>query len=506
MTVEEFDVAVIGGGPAGSTVGRLLVEWGHSVLILCRPSGSQPALAESLPPSSRKLFDHLGILGQVDEAGFYRSSGNTVWWGEAAGRVETFPGSSENWGYQVLRSDFDHLLLQLAGVSGACVHAHGTVSQVDLETGGPARLEYQTGDGKKGQVTALFVLDCSGRAGVLARRNLRKREPGFNTFAIAGVWERESGWQLEDESHTLVETYRNGWAWSIPPSPARRYFTVMLDPETTPIQRSGGLKSTYLAEIEKTTHFRRLLMGSRLQTPPWGCDASLYSARRFAGPQFLLVGDAGSFIDPLSSFGVKKALASAWMAAVVVNTCLRRPEMANAALEFFSNREQHVYLSYLKQSTRFFAEAAAHHPHPFWNGRSRPRVEANLWLPDEEALRQDPEVLAALDALKQGESIRLRRSQTVSVQKGAGIQGREVVLEEVLVGPNLPGVRFLGGVDLPVLVGMAAKHRQVPDLFEAYNRICPPVELPNFLGALSVLLAKGILIDQSSLGLDIVPG
>ena len=497
MTAEEYDVAVIGGGPAGSTVGRLLAEWGYSVLILCRPPGSQPVLAESLPPSSRKLFDHLGILGQLDAAGFYRSSGNTVWWGEGEGRVEKFSGSSENLGYQVLRSDFDHLLLQLAEVSGACVHLHGTVSQVDIETGGRARLEYQAGGGNMGQVSALFVLDCSGRAGVLARRDLRTREPGFNTFAIAGIWERESGWQLEDESHTLVETYRNGWAWSIPLSPARRYFTVMLDPEMTPIKRSAGLKSTYLAEIEKTTHFRRLLMGSRLQTPPWGCDASLYSARRFAGPQFLLVGDAGSFIDPLSSFGVKKALASAWMAAVVVNTCLRRSEMTEAALEFFSNREQHVYLSYLKQSTHFFAEAAVHHPHPFWNGRSRPRVEANLWLPDEEALRQDPEVLAALEALKQGESIRLTGSQTVSVLQGAGIQGREVVMEEMLVGPDLPGVRFLGGVDLPVLVGMAAKYRQVPDLFEAYNRICPPVELPNFLGALSVLLAKEILIAQN---------
>ncbi len=72
-----------------------------------------------------------------------------------------------------------------------------------------------------------------------------------------------------------------------------------------------------------------------------------------------------------------------------------------------------------------------------------------------------------------------------------------MVLEDVLVGPDLPGVRFLGGVDLPVLVGMAAKYRQVPDLFEAYNRICPPVELPNFLGALSVLLAKEILIAQN---------
>ena len=59
--VEEFDVVIIGGGPSGATAGRLLAEWGHSVLILCRPLGRQLAMAESLPPSSRKLFAHLGI-------------------------------------------------------------------------------------------------------------------------------------------------------------------------------------------------------------------------------------------------------------------------------------------------------------------------------------------------------------------------------------------------------------------------------------------------------------
>ncbi len=84
--MERFDVAVIGGGPAGSTIGRLLAEWGHSVLILCKPPGQRPSLAESLPPSSRKLFSFLGILNAVDGAGFYRTSGNTVWWGHGAGR------------------------------------------------------------------------------------------------------------------------------------------------------------------------------------------------------------------------------------------------------------------------------------------------------------------------------------------------------------------------------------------------------------------------------------
>ena len=60
---------------------------------------------------------------------------------------------------------------------------------------------------------------------------------------------------------------------------------------------------------------------------------------------FLIGGDAAATLDPLSSFGVKKAVASGWVAAVVVNTCLRRPEMEVAALQFFEEREREVFES-----------------------------------------------------------------------------------------------------------------------------------------------------------------
>ncbi len=171
--------------------------------------------------------------------------------------------------------------------------------------------------------------------------------------------------------------------------------------------------------------------------------------------------------------------------------------MREVALEFFSNRERQVYLNYLKQSVRYYEEAAARHVHRFWTDRAQARVGADLWVADEEELKHDPEVLATFDALKKSAFIKLRRRGSLSIEKQATINGREVVLEEVLVSPGLPsGLRFLGGVNLPTLVEIASEHSQVPDLFEAYNRICPPVELSNFLGSLSVLLAKGILINH----------
>ena len=87
-----LDAVIIGGGPAGSTAGRLLAQWGHSVAILTAPPGSRPGLAECLPSSNRKLFQFLGIADAIDHAGFFRTLGNTVWWGSAERRRGTLPG------------------------------------------------------------------------------------------------------------------------------------------------------------------------------------------------------------------------------------------------------------------------------------------------------------------------------------------------------------------------------------------------------------------------------
>src|SRR5436305_10624603 len=119
-----FDALIIGGGPAGATTARLLAEWGHSVALLAAPADPRRALAECLPPSNRKLFQFLGILDAIDGAGFYRTTGNTVWWGGGERRVEPYP---EGWGYQVPRTQLDAVLLGLARAAGARVRT-GTVT------------------------------------------------------------------------------------------------------------------------------------------------------------------------------------------------------------------------------------------------------------------------------------------------------------------------------------------------------------------------------------------
>jgi flavin-dependent dehydrogenase len=488
------DVAIIGGGPAGAAAAGLLSAWGHSVTVFSRSGSASSRLAESLPPSTLKILDRIGALSAVNGAGFVRSTGHSVWWGGSDVRIEDFPKGTR--GYQVLRSDLDRLLLGLAKTNGAHIRAETTVQSVERE-GDLYRLDCATAEGIV-PITARWVFDCSGRSGVIARRGLRNREEGSRTLALVGVWHSAEGWDIPDPTHTLVESYTDGWAWSVPVEEHTRYFTLMVDPIMTGLQRGKEIGPIYASEMAKTKRFAELLDGAVLRGELWACNASMYSAHHFSDDHMLLVGDAASFLDPVSSFGVKKALASGWRAAVVAHTCLKHPEMTTASLDFHEGRERRVYASYSRQSAEVFGMAGQAHQHAFWTDRAamdevHDESDADGDL-DIQRLKRDPTVLTAFDRLRRSPSIDLRAGPTMAVITRPTITDDAVVMEERLSTPLVPGgVRHLRGVDLQHVLLMVSDHAQVPNLFEAYCRTRDPVILPDFLGALSFMVSRGIL-------------
>ncbi|MYD71564.1 MAG: NAD(P)/FAD-dependent oxidoreductase [Acidobacteria bacterium] len=513
------DVAIIGGGPAGSSAARLLSAWGHSVLLLAKSEAGTPSLAESLPPSCRKVFEAIGVREAVERAGFVTTGGNTVCWGAGPPRVASFGGGRV--GYQVLRRDFDRLLLDEARRAGAVVRTGVTVRRVANGQDGPMVVAGRDERERAVTASARIVLDCSGRAGVIARRHRTRLQAAETTLALVGIWRRdgggafagpasasgvEPGGEPGDASHTVVEAYADGWAWSVPLSERRRYVTVMVDPRTTETDHPGSLAARYRAEVGKTVHLARLAAGASLEGEPWACDASQYGSRRFGGPGYLLVGDAATFIDPLSSFGVKKAMASAWLASVVANTCLLHPTRADLALRFHAEREQEVWDAYRRQSSEFFAQVSQHELHPFWSDRSDPMamdgVRSRAGGPDAvEAFRRDPAVRSAFDALRRAPSIRLRPTDAVRTTSAPAVEGREIVADACLsLDAGKAGaiaIRYLRGVDLLALVEIAESRTEVPDLYEAYCGSRAPVDLADFLGALAVLLGRGVLRNEA---------
>jgi flavin-dependent dehydrogenase len=495
------DVLVIGAGPAGCATARLLAAWGHRVLVVDRSDGESCRLAESIPPSAQRVLAAIGALSAIEDARFLPWRGNTVWWGGETPRVETFPTGVA--GYQVARRDFDRRLRDLAIAAGAELRA-AVVREVDLEgarrapsdrhpSGTPrAVLEVE---GQSLPVSASFVLDCSGRAGVVARRGLRRTASSPRTIALAGIWSAAGVWPDAGDTQTLVASYRDGWAWSVPTAAGVRHFTVMVDPARTDLARLPSSREIYRAELAKVRAFAPMLERAALVDGPFGADASPYDAVRYAGPGFLLVGDAASFIDPLSSFGVKKALASGWLAAIVTHTALTRPEMRDTALGFYDRRERELFASAERQAARFAAGATpGGASHPFWLARAASRDEAEFdGEIDAAALGRDRDVLAAFEDLRRRPAIQLSPRE-VRVEPRPAVRGREIVLQDHLMLPGWPdGLRYLRNIDLLALWRAAPAHSDVGDLCAAIARSQPGVALPDLLGALAVLIARGAL-------------
>ena len=503
------EVIVLGGGTAGAATARMLARLGRDVVVVAGSSAEAPPLGESLPPSVAKPLRALDLLGIVEAAGFPRSGGNVVAWGGSEPRRAEFQGPL---GFQVERNRFSELLLDAAEASGATVLRGAVARLSNAEQSVPRRVEWRSED-DSGALEAPWVLDATGRNGVLARRGYRAPRSGPVTIALVGLWRPDRRiirkGRMDPGHDTLVESYQDGWGWSVPLDDSLRFVAVMVDPRATGLRRPAGLGGMYRAELAKTRLLSAMLAEARLERGPWACAATPYGALRHGDMGELLVGDAGSFLDPLSSFGVKKALASAWLAAIVADSALRTPSMTGPALELFEEREREGHTVHAALAMQHHAEAASHHRTPYWEVRSgNPGGELS---PPGEAV--DQEVARAFRAIRGWDRLELRVAPVVRRLLRPTVREARVVLEErFTIGEATAPLRYHRGVDLLRLLDLAPGITEAPELYEAYRTnqgrlastsdagappIAPP-ELPVFLEALALLVARGALVNASS--------
>jgi len=440
------------------------------------------------------------VLAAVEAAGFEPNLGNTAWWAGREKHRETFTAGEA--GFHVDRAALERVLVAAAEAIGVNVLL-GMSARSAQEGEDGWTVTCEGGDGGRFDVHAPWVIDATGRHGLLARA-YREPDRSTTTLALARRYRRAGGWGEETRGHTLIESFENGWAWSVPLSEEVRCVTVMVDQRHTDFD-GQDVAAWFEAELAGAVHIRATLIDATPDGDAWACPAALYSASQYGRAGLLLAGDAGSFIDPLSSYGVKKALASGWLAGIVAHTALIDPALTEPAVAFHDARERAVYQSYRARSATFFQEAADAHGHAYWSSRAKAALAAaghsgpEGARPDEIGdLLDSPiskdEVQRAFETLRSRETLAAVPGATLRTMERASIRGHRIFMTEHYASDALPeGMRYAHNVDLGTVLRLAPEHADVPGLWTAYNAESPPVPLPDFLTGLSTAFAAGLL-------------
>src|ERR1700735_575346 len=220
MTNELCDVAVIGGGPAGSTPAALLARRGYKVIALEKAHHPRFHIGESLLPMNLPVFERLGVLDKVRALGVFKPGADFEADNERGYNTYAFAraiGGSPPHAYQVWRQDFDKMLYDHARESGADAREGHEVLSIDQIGPRETRLEVRTDAGRSYGIQARYLVDASGRDTFLsAKKRLRRKNDEHQSAAIFGHFRGAELRPGEDAGNISIYRFDHGWMWMIP--------------------------------------------------------------------------------------------------------------------------------------------------------------------------------------------------------------------------------------------------------------------------------------------------
>jgi flavin-dependent dehydrogenase len=355
----DCDVIVVGGGPAGSAAAAWLVRAGHRVILFERDQFPRFHIGESLLASVNDVIGAIGAQDLVRQAGFPQKWGATFM--TADGCIERYadfgvaPGVRAPQTWQVPRERFDELLLRHAASSGADVRERHRVLDVSFDDDG-VTASVQGAEGGACAVRAKAIIDASGRGSLLSRKfGLRVDEPRLANIAVFSHYSgvpRQPGRRAGDIR--IVARADLGWFWLIPISDELVSVGVVLPRavfQTLPALDHGALLERAIAE---TPAVARLLDGARREWPVRVEKDFSFGSRAYAGDRWVLVGDAGSFLDPVFSTGVAIALESGLEAAQTMAEGLAAGDLSVRRFARFARRQRQRYRSFRRFVLAFY--------------------------------------------------------------------------------------------------------------------------------------------------------
>jgi flavin-dependent dehydrogenase len=335
-------ILVVGGGPAGSVTATFLAKEGFTVRLIESQRFPRYHIGESLTPSTRGILDLIGFADRLDGAGFQLKRGGVFVWGDDTWVIdwgEIFGSTVKTW--QVDRSRFDAMLLDNARDHGVAVEFGVSARSVTFGPDGrPSAVACRRDDGTEFTIDDFdFLVDASGRYGLLSARHLRNRQPHafFRNVAIWSYWDGAHALPDCPEGGINVVSSPKGWYWVIPLGGGRNSVGLVTHKDlfAEDRRRHADLDALYHAYLGESEAVSGLLSEAEYRGPVRVETDYSYVADAFSGPGYLLVGDAACFLDPLLSSGIHFALYGGMVGAAAVASAYRGEVTEEEGLRFY---------------------------------------------------------------------------------------------------------------------------------------------------------------------------
>jgi flavin-dependent dehydrogenase len=325
-----FDVLVVGGGPAGSTIAALLARRGERVLLVEKEHHPRFHIGESLLPANMKLLDELGVGDEIARIGIPKYGVEFVSPYHDGGPSHL--NFAQSWdqqydsAYEVRRSEFDQVLFRNAAAAGALTMEGCRVTGVEFSERGRVVALARGDDGQDHQFTAKFLVDASGRDTLLANKVARKiSNRSHHSAAVYGHFTGAHRLPGKAEGNISLFWFDHGWFWFIPLRDGTTSVGAVCHADFIKA-RNTDVTTFYKSVIAMSPALSDRLRDAELTGPATATGNYSYKSDRIWGPGYLMVGDAYGFIDPVFSSGVYLAMQGAFFAADAVSACLHKPQ------------------------------------------------------------------------------------------------------------------------------------------------------------------------------------
>lgn len=317
MNTKKGTVAILGGGPAGSTLAILLARKGFKVGVF--HTGKRPPLivGESLLPAVIPMLRDLGVEDKIKSFSKFKP-GATVTLSSSEVITSFFSkadGKLPNYAYNTPRDQFDEAILDKAKDEG--VKVFPITAKVEQVKNDEIALSEETIDATDGFFSdgIDWIIDASGRARTIARTNLIKSEEGDRKdWALFAHWDKI---KMIDPGNIHVDYLEKGWSWRIP-LPDRVSLGVVINPMH--LKEFGSTAEeqydNFVAHEPQLVDFTE---GAKRLTPVVKFNNWQNINERFYGKNWVCVGDAAGFIDPVFSTGLYLSMKSAFRVADIIH-------------------------------------------------------------------------------------------------------------------------------------------------------------------------------------------